>query len=72
MNLMDIGIDWLTDTRDKGNHLNYSGAKKTTAVLGKYLEENYTLPDRREDETVSPAWNADLERFKEKIGQQIG
>ncbi len=71
MNLMDVGIDWTMDTRDKGNHLNYSGAQKTTAELGKYLAENYTLPDRRNDEKISAIWNADLEKFKEKIAEQI-
>ena len=68
---MDIGIDWTRDTRDKGNHLNYSGAKKTTAELGKYLAENYTLPDRRNDEKISALWNADLENFKEKLAEQM-
>ena len=72
MNLMDVNIDWLTDTRDKGNHLNYNGALKTTAVLGEYLAENYTFPDRREDAKISEAWNADLESFKKKIEDQIG
>lgn len=71
MNLMDIGIDWTRDTRDKGNHLNYSGAKKTTAELGKYLAEKYTLPDRRNDEKISALWNADLENFKEKLAEQM-
>ncbi len=71
MNLMDVGIDWTMDTRDKGNHLNYNGAKKTTAVLGEYLNENYTLPDRRNDTEVSKLWNSDLEKFKEKIKEQI-
>lgn len=71
MNLMDIGIDWTMDTRDKGNHLNYNGAQKTTAVLGEYLFENYDLPDRRNDEVISKLWNSDLQKFKEKIQEQI-
>jgi hypothetical protein len=71
MNLMDIGIDWTLDTRDKGNHLNYNGAKKTTAVLGEYLSNNYDLPDRRNDAEISKLWNSDLEKFKEKINEQI-
>ena len=71
MNLMDVDIDWLQDTRDKGNHLNYAGALKTTAALGEYLAENYTLPDRREDAKISAIWNSDLAKFKEKIESQI-
>ena len=31
------------------SHLNYKGAAKFTRYLGKYLKENYDLPDRRGD-----------------------
>lgn len=45
----DTGFDWLTDSRDGGNHLNYNGAKKMTKCLGKYLKEHYRLDDYRKD-----------------------
>lgn len=41
LNLFEDFIDW--------NHLNYKGARKFTRYLGKYLKENYDLPDRRGD-----------------------
>ena len=65
MNLLNdhINIDWQTDTRDKGDHLNYSGAKKLSAFLGSYLKENYSLPDRRSDSNYK-SWNQALDRFK--------
>ena len=45
--LDDIHLDWTHDTIDSGNHLNIWGAKKVTRYIGKYLHENYNLPDRR-------------------------
>jgi hypothetical protein len=45
----EIGIDWSQDTGDAGDHINCYGAEKTTRYLINYLEENYDLPDHRED-----------------------
>ena len=44
-----FGFDWKTDTRDGGNHLNYSGAKKISTWLGNYLGSQYQLEDHRKD-----------------------
>lgn len=57
----EIQIDWKTDTRDGGDHLNFDGAKKLTAYFGNYLEENFELADHRQDEVYS-SWNEDLEQ----------
>lgn len=49
LNLNDeVDIDWLTDTKDGGDHLNLSGAKKVTKFMGKYFRENYELTDHRD------------------------
>ena len=64
LNLDDrAGIDWEKDTMDKGDHLNLSGARKVTAVLGSYLMENYSLPDHRGEKKYSD-WNTLLEQYQ--------
>lgn len=40
-----LEYDWETDTQDGGAHVNIWGAEKTTAFLGKYLRENYSLSE---------------------------
>ncbi len=49
LNLMldKVGINWKTDTRDKGDHLNLLGAEKVSKYLGEYLAGEYDLPDHR-------------------------
>lgn len=62
VNQYDTGFDWSTDTRDGGNHLNYSGATKMTKFIGEYLKENYQLIDHRENPEYDQ-WNTDYEAF---------
>lgn len=45
----NVDIDWLTDTKDGGDHLNFVGAKKATHFMGEYLFNNYALSDRRKN-----------------------
>ena len=45
-NYEDYGIDFSVDFRD-GGHLNDSGAEKVTRAIGEFLEEEYSIPDRR-------------------------
>lgn len=44
----EMGIDFATDMANV-NHTNVLGADKYTDYLGKYLCNNYSLPDRRND-----------------------
>lgn len=68
MNILndEIKIDWTKDTRDKGDHLNYSGALKVSKYLGGYLTSKMELSDHREDKNFA-SWNKDLQKFKEKL-----
>lgn len=69
MNLMDeeVQIDWETDTRDKGDHLNDYGAEKVTRVLTEYLKETKLLCDHREDAAFR-GWNEALKRYTDVTG----
>ena len=68
MNLIDYAIDWYDD----GSHLNPSGALRTTACMGSFLQNQLGLVDHRQDAAYS-VWYDDyaayvacqMERMKE-------
>ena len=66
LNLMyhldDLGFDYGADMRDI-EHCNRWGGEKVTSYVGRYLKENYDLPDRREDAAYASAWDAAYERY---------
>lgn len=68
MNLMQeqIPIDWQTDTLDRGDHMNYTGAQKVSAYLGSYLAERELFTDKRSDPAFSQ-WNDSLAAFRSTI-----
>ena len=68
-----IGLDFSTDTYDRGLHLNVHGAEKLTSYFGKMLEQAYDLTDGRQNEALADAWNEDIARYeiqKEKGREQ--
>ncbi len=66
---MDGIVDFDTDCYDSHSHLNPSGARKVTEYLGAYIQENYDIPDRREDAAYA-SWHEDYEAYtQEKIAQ---
>lgn len=73
MNLMkeEIPINWSTETRDHGDHLNYYGMLKATEFMGDYLTENYGLADHRQDERYA-RWNEALARYNMVVGKSNG
>lgn len=60
----DVRIDWKTDTCDKGDHLNYRGAKKVTAYLGDYLAGRDLFTDKREDKEYE-SWRIAVKDFRQ-------
>ncbi|MDE5700802.1 MAG: hypothetical protein K2I96_25915 [Lachnospiraceae bacterium] len=51
-----IELDMAADFRDS-QHLNDSGARKVTSYLGRFIKENYELPDRR-NKAEPNSWDA--------------
>ena len=58
----EIGMNWKEDTSDGGDHLNMFGAEKVGLYLGKWLIQNYDLPDHRNDKKYAK-WNEDYETY---------
>lgn len=61
-----VAIDWNTDTRDKGDHLNYFGAQKATTVLGAYLADTGLLPSHKDDPAYAD-WNTQSDAFSRTV-----
>ena len=62
----EIQIDWQKDTRDEGDHLNDSGAKKVTKYFGKYLNDKNILKNHKNEEEYSK-WNECLEKYNKIV-----
>ena len=57
----EANFDFSTDLAND-DHLNYYGAQKITAHLGKYIKEHYDIPDRRLDPAYAK-WNDDYKLY---------
>ena len=62
-----VNVDWRWDTRDRGDHLNLSGATKVSRELGALLSRRYKLPDHHNDPTYA-TWEEDLDRYRAAVG----
>lgn len=62
-----IQINWDTDTYDKGDHLNYSGAVKVTNYLCGYLTGTGLLQDHRDDPGYAK-WHDSLQKYEALVG----
>lgn len=58
-----VQLDWFTDTRDGGIHLNYSGAKKITLYLGSYLHE-HDLVQGHHGDAIAAEWNREYKVYQ--------
>lgn len=56
-----VDIDWGTDTRDRGDHLNDAGAAKVSRHLGSILKIRYEITSQLTDEQAS-AWDHACQR----------
>lgn len=62
LNKIDIGIDWQTDSKDGGMHMNILGTIKVSNYIASYLKDNFNLPDHRDDSEYE-SWNADYDKY---------
>lgn len=62
LNNNSYGLDFTTDTEDKGMHLNLKGAIKVTNEVTKYLRNNYNFKDHRNDNEYQK-WNEELLKY---------
>lgn len=68
LNLVDLGINWETDTKDSGGHLNYLGAKKVSEYIGTYLQNTNLLQDHR-DEKKYASWHKAYQIYWKKYNK---
>lgn len=66
----ETGLDFSQDTYDGGLHLNLSGAEKITEYLGKVLQEECDLPDRRNEAELSRIWEEKILAYEQEIIKQ--
>lgn len=65
--VVDESVYNLEEDYYNDGHVNYYGAEKFTTIFAKYLDENYDLPDRRNDENVKKDWDGVYKKIKDKI-----
>ncbi len=65
----EIGIDWETDCRDNGDHLNLNGAQKVSAYLGNYLHIYGGLKDHRGEDAYK-SWEQEAKAYDRMLEQQ--
>lgn len=58
-----LNIDWSRDTRDKGEHLNYYGAKKVSHFIGEYLKES-NLVKSHKNEKKYQSWEECYQQYQ--------
>ena len=70
----NIGIDWQTDTHDKGLHLNVYGAEKLTKYFGSILRDNHGLTSHKDEADTAERWNSyysEYERKKKEMENRV-
>lgn len=65
----EVGTDYNTDTYDGGLHMNLYGAEKLSVFMGKFLKNNFDIPDRRKSD-ISEVWDEKVKFYDEFKKQQ--
>lgn len=63
----EIGLDFTTDTYDKGEHLNHTGAVKLSNYFASILKQNHGISDHRNDSSLAAQYNEKLKKYDEAI-----
>lgn len=66
----EIGLDFARDFSDD-SHLNVFGAAKATKRIGEYITLHYQLDDRRGDNAIAAAWEADARSARATVLKKI-
>jgi len=66
----EIGIDYSTDTYDGGLHMNLSGAEKCARWIGKILQNDYSLEDRKGESELAASWEVKIADYEKEIEEQ--
>ena len=64
-NVEEIGIDFTTDTYDRGGHLNLSGAEKLSSYFGKILADELDLTGHHGEEEYEQIWTTPTEQYNQ-------
>ena len=65
----ELGFDYFLHLYNY-SHMNYWGGEIVTDYLGRYLAENYDLPDRRGDPAYEQ-WNEELLAYEVRVDRQL-
>lgn len=64
---LPAGFNWVTDSKDGGNHLNYTGASAVTKDLAKKLTDDLTMNPTSLTKEQKQQWRKDYEHFHKSI-----
>lgn len=67
----EIGLDMSVDTYDAGLHLNVTGAEKFSDYFGKWLVDNYSLTDYRNNAEYSAVWEEKALLYEQQKQEQL-
>ncbi len=62
----EVPINWSEDSFDSGDHLNYYGAQKVSAYLGRFISDMNIFEDKRENAQYA-SWNEAQEIFYSEL-----